>query len=82
MKRLHTAVITIRRKNSSYFTRSNISNLLLYIFFDGRSYFSVQTDKEDLQNNNLPVSTLDTTMAIVSQSTTLQYDDLPVELKA
>ena len=82
MKRLRTAVVTIRRRNSSYFTRSNITNLIWRIFIDGRSYFSIQTDKEDLQNNNLPVSTLDTTMAIVAQGTALQYDDLPVELRA
>ena len=82
MKRLRTVVVTIRRRNSSYFTRSNITNLLWRIFIDGRSYFSIQTDKEDLQNNNLPVSTLDTTMAIVAQGTALQYDDLPVELRA
>ena len=58
MKRLRTAVVTIRRRNSSYFTRSNITNLLWRIFIDGRIYFSIQTDKEDLQNNKLPVSTL------------------------
>ena len=82
MKRPRAAVVTIRRRNSSYFTRSNISNLLWCIFIDGRSYFSMQTDEEDLQNNNLPVSTLDTTMAIVAQGITLQYDDLSVELRA
>ena len=82
MKRLRTAAVTIRRKNSSYFTRSNISNLLWRIFIDVRSYFSIQTDKEDLQNNKLPVSTLDTTMVIVAQGTILQYDDLTVELRA
>jgi len=46
------------------------------------SYFSIQTDKEDLQNNNIPVSTLDTTIAVIAQGTTLQYDDLSVELRA
>ena len=71
MKRLRTAVVTIRRRSSSYFTRCNISKLLWRIFIDGRSFFSMQTDKEDIQNNNLPVSTLNTTMAIVAQGTTL-----------
>ena len=60
MNRLRTVVVTIRRRNSSYFTKTNNSNLLWCIFIDGRSYFSIQTDKEDLQENNLPVSTVDT----------------------
>ena len=81
MKRLHTDVVTIKRRNSSYFTRSNISKLLWRMFIDGRSYFSIQTDKEDLQNNTLPVSTLDTTMTIVAQGATLQYDAFPVEVR-
>ena len=44
--------------------------------------FSIQTDEDDVQNNDLPLSTLDTTMTIVSQDTTLQYDDLFLELRA
>ena len=70
-KRLRTTVVTVRRRNRSYFTKSNISNLLQCIFVDWRSYFSIQMEKEDLQNNNLPVSTLDTTMAIVAHGTAL-----------
>ena len=44
--------------------------------------FSIQTDEEDQQKNNLSVSTFDTTMAIVSHGTTLQYDDLSLKLRA
>ena len=48
-KRLRTTVVMVRRRrNRSYFTKSNISNLLQCIFVDRRSYFSIQMDKEDL----------------------------------
>ena len=44
--------------------------------------FSIQTDEEDQQKNNLSLSSFDATMDIVSQGTTLQYDDLYLKLRA
>ena len=77
---IRNTLLMVKRRNSVYFTRSNVVNLIWRLFTESRSYFAIMSNEEDLKNRHLPYTNLASTAAIVANCQPIRGEDLPIEL--
>ena len=73
-------LLMVKGRNSVYFTRSNVVNLIWRLFTESGSYFVIMSNEEDLKNRNLPYINLASTAAIVANSQPIRREDLSIDL--
>ena len=71
----------MKRINTNYFTKNNISNLIWRLFIDSRTFFSTMSNERDMRGKKLPVSNIDATTTMISTFQPIQGDDLLLELR-
>ena len=45
---IRNTLLMVKRRNSVYFTRSNVVNLIWRLFTESRSYFTIMSNEEDI----------------------------------